>query len=98
MNDKANTKLEPLNGEPYRDRQAGSRVHSRTNWKRRLLFAVLLIETCLVLPKYAHAQFLGIFNSIFSSIQSDIGSSLSQINQIMQQTQKLYQTTVALPR
>ena len=54
-----------------------------------------MIETCFVLPKYAHGQFLSIFDSIFSSIQNDIGSSLSQINQIMQQTQKLYQTTLA---
>lgn len=96
MNDKTNIDHELLlNGEPFRDRQPGSQVHSRTNWKRRLLLAVLLIETCLVLPKYAHAQFFNIFNSIFSSIQNDIGSSLSQINQVMRQTQKLYQTTVA---
>jgi hypothetical protein len=49
---------------------------------------------CFVLPKYAHGQ-LGIFNAIFSSIQNDIGGSLSSINQIVQQTQRLYQTTVA---
>jgi hypothetical protein len=54
-----------------------------------------LIETCFALPKLADGQFLSIFDSIFSSIQNDIGSSLSQVNQIMQQTQKLYQTTLA---
>jgi hypothetical protein len=54
-----------------------------------------MIETCFVLPKFAHGQFLSIFNSIFSSIQNDIGGSLSAINQIAQQVQKLYQTTVA---
>ncbi len=36
-----------------------------------------------------------IFDSIFSSIQNDIGSSLSAINQVVQQMQKLYQTTFA---
>ena len=97
MNDKSNTEHELLlNGEPYRrDPLPGFRVRCHTNWKRRVLSAVLLIEVCLVVPKYAHGQFLGIFNSIFSSIQNDIGSSLSQIDQIMQQTQRLYETTVA---
>jgi hypothetical protein len=60
-----------------------------------MLIGVLVIETCLALPKLAHGQFLGIFSSIFGSIQNDIGSSLSSINQIAQQMQRLYQTTVA---
>jgi hypothetical protein len=47
------------------------------------------------MPKLAHGQFLSIFDSIFSSIQNDIGSSLGSINQVVQQMQKLYQTTVA---
>lgn len=91
MNEKL--KFEPelfLNGEPY-----GTSSRGRGRWKRRLLVVVLLLETCLALPNYAHGQFLNIFDSIFKSIQSDIGSSLSQINQVMQQTQKLYQTTLA---
>ena len=79
----------PYSGEAIRDRRPGAR------WKRRLLIGVLMIETCFVVPKFAHGQFLSIFNSIFSSIQNDIGSSLSAINQIAQQMQKLYQTTVA---
>lgn len=79
-----------LNGQPY-----GFAPRGRSRWKKRFLIIVLLFEICLVLPKYAHGQFLGIFDSIFKSIQSDIGSSLSQINQVMQQTQKLYQTTLA---
>jgi hypothetical protein len=68
---------------------------ARARWKRRLLTGILLIEACFALPKYAQADFLGVFDKIFSSIQSDIGSSLSQINQVVQQVQKLYQTTVA---
>ena len=42
----------------------------------------------------AHAQFLGIFDSIFSSIQNDMGTSLKAILQIKQQVQQLYQTTM----
>ena len=60
-----------------------------------MLVGVLAIETCLVFPKLANGQFLSVFSSIFGSIQNDIGSSLTSINQIAQQMQKLYQTTVA---
>ena len=84
-----------LNGEPYPAPNRPRTSTVRTGWNRRLLVAVLLIETCFVLPKYAHGQFHGVFDSIFSSIQNDIGSSLSSINQVIQQTQKLYQTTLA---
>lgn len=94
-----NNKLQPeptllLNGEPYDANPQGKGLSSRDRWTRRVLLITLLAETCLAVPKYANAQ-LGIFNAIFSSIQTDIGSSLSSVNQIVQQTQKLYQTTVA---
>jgi len=78
-----------LNGEPY----PVARVEPARR-KKPLLIGVLLVEVCFVLPKYAHGQ-LSIFHAIFSSIQNDIGGSLSSINQIVQQTQRLYQTTVA---
>jgi hypothetical protein len=68
---------------------------ARARWQRKLLIGVLVIEACFAVPKYAQADFLSVFDKIFTSIQSDIGSSLSQINQIVQQVQKLYQTTVA---
>ena len=85
-----------LNGEPYtadskRDRRPGTNAR----WKRRVLILVLMIEMCFALPKLAHGQFLSVFDAIFSSIQNDIGSSLRTIDQIAQQMQKLYQTTVA---
>ncbi len=83
-----------LNGEPYDVTSNAEVANSGGPWGRRLLLVALLIEMCLAVPKYADAQ-LGIFNAIFSSIQSDIGSSLSSVNQIVQQTQKLFQTTVA---
>lgn len=62
--------------------------------RRKIIVGViLLVELCLGVPKLAHAQ-LGIFSEIFSSIQSDMGSSLKTINQMVQQLNQLYQTTV----
>lgn len=83
-----------MNGEPY-NVEGKRNPRCGGHWRRRLLACILLIEACVVVPKYANGQFLSVFDSIFSSIQNDIGSSLSQINQVMQQTQKLYQTTLA---
>ena len=96
MNDKPTRTELLLNGVPYTaDARAADAQSFRARWNRRLLVGILLIETASFLPKYAHGQFLSIFDSIFSSIQNDIGSSLSSINQVVQQTQKLYQTTLA---
>jgi len=53
---------------------------ARARWQRKLLIGVLVIEACFAVPKYAQADFLSVFDKIFTSIQSDIGSSLSQIN------------------
>ncbi|MGC2212936.1 MAG: hypothetical protein WA400_13800 [Silvibacterium sp.] len=58
------------------------------------MVAVLVVEACFAVPRLAHSQFLGVFDSIFSSIQSDMGGSLKAINQIKQQVQQLYQTTM----
>ena len=77
------------------DGEYSRKPSARASWRRRLFIGVLLIETCFALPKLADGQFLSIFDSIFSSIQSDIGGSLTAINQVAQQMQKLYQTTVA---
>jgi len=71
------------------------RLASRPRWKRRLGIAVMIMATTFALPTLGYGQFLSVFDSIFSSIQSDIGGSLSSVNQIMQQVTKLYQTTVA---
>ncbi len=64
-------------------------------WKRRLALAVLLLACSFMAPIPGHGQFLGVFNAIFGSIQNDIGTPLSSINQVAQQRQKLYQTTMA---
>ena len=85
-----------LNGLPYagQDTPARNRV-PLSRWKKRLVAAVLATATCLAVPTLGHAQFLSVFDSIFSSIQSDIGGSLKSVNQIMQQVTKLQQTTLA---
>jgi hypothetical protein len=72
---------------------ASPRPSARSRWKKRLMVSVLVVEACFAVPRLAHGQF-GIFNSIFSSIQSDMGGSLKAINQIKQQVQQLYQTTM----
>jgi len=97
MSDKTQSETEfLLNGVAFNaDGGCSRKPSARASWRRSLLIGVLLIETCLALPKLAQGQFLSIFDSIFSSIQSDIGSSLTQVNQVVQQMQKLYQTTVA---
>jgi hypothetical protein len=48
----------------------------------------------MLLPVSAHAGIFDIFSEIFGTIQSDIGSSLKSINQLTQQVQQLYQTTM----
>jgi len=79
----------PLGSEPAEG------LASQPRQKKRSRIALLILATTVALPTLGHAQFLTAFDSIFKSIQSDIGSSLSSVNQIMQQVTKLYQTTIA---
>jgi hypothetical protein len=84
-----------LNGEPIDLTEQSQRPRSiGSRWKRPLLVGGLLIGACLFASKPARALDLDIFQAIFSSIQSDMGSSLKSINQIRQQVQTLYQTTM----
>jgi hypothetical protein len=94
MNEEMKSNEQLLNGVPSPQSET-SRPTSRRRWKKRLGIAALTLATTLALPTLGHGQFLSVFDSLFSSIQSDIGSSLSSVNQIMQQVTKLYQTTVA---
>jgi len=85
-----------LNGEPYNSGSRSDQLQQRgSRWKKRMLIGVLVLESLFALPKLAQGQLLGVFDAIFSSIQNDIGTSLKAINQIAQQMQQLYQTTVA---
>ena len=85
-----------LNGIPFDESVLRTgKIRKLSCWKRRLALALILLAGTLMAPIPGHGQFLGIFNAIFSSIQNDIGTSLSSINQISLQLQKLYQTTIA---
>lgn len=53
-----------------------------------------LIGVSLMLPSPARASIFGVFDSIFGTIQSDMGASLKTINEITKDTQQLYQETV----
>jgi len=96
MNDEPNTTTELLlNGVPYAgEPESAQRAIAHAVWKRRFAVALLVVGSGFAAPTLAHGQFLGVFDSIFSSIQSNMGTSLKEINQISQQIQKLYQTTM----
>lgn len=97
MKEKATAATEKLllNGVPCDDHGVpDSKVTLRSHWKKRLAFGVVTLSACLSVPTLAHAQFSDVFGAIFSSIQNDMGSSLKTINQVTQQVQQLYQTTV----
>ena len=95
MNDnRVTTDPDFVDASSEREMSANPKPSQRARWKRRLMISVLLIEACFAVPRLAHGQFLGLFDSIFSSIQSDMGGSLQAINQLRQQAQQLYQTTL----
>jgi hypothetical protein len=82
-----------LTGEPVTDEPEQS-IRTIHRWKRLLVLGGIAVAGCLAISAPARALGLDVFASIFSSIQSDMGQSLSQINQITQSVQKLYQTTM----
>jgi hypothetical protein len=97
MTDKRNAETEMvlLNGVPCDVRVAlDHQTKARSRWRRYLLAGALAAAACISLPTPASAQFFDVFKEIFGTIQNDMGSPLAAINQISQQTQKLYQTTM----
>ena len=95
MNEETKSNEQILNAVLSAGSESAQRLASRPRTKKRLMIAVLTVASAVALPTLGHAQFLSVFDSVFSSIQNDIGSPLSSVNQIMQQVTKLYQTTVA---
>lgn len=83
-----------LNGIPYtRDAAtSGKQKNRRRRWK--WLTAVSVIAIAMLVPVSAHAGIFDVFSELFGTIQSDIGGSLKSINQLTQQVQQLYQTTM----
>jgi hypothetical protein len=82
-----------LNGVPCTGeaRPTNSAPHRRWKWT---MAASILGGVLFFAPASAHAGIFDIFGEIFGTIQSDIGGSLKAINQIEQQVQQLYQTTM----
>ena len=83
-----------LNGIPYTGDAAasGKQKNRRRRWK--WLTAVSVLTIAMLVPASAHAGIFDVFGELFGTIQSDIGSSLKSINQLTQQVQQLYQTTM----
>ena len=84
-----------LNGVPCEIETALDRRPTlRSRWKRSLLVGAVAAGAWLAASAPAHAQFLDIFQAMFSTIQSDMGGSLQAINQMTGEMQQLYQATV----
>jgi hypothetical protein len=82
-----------LNGVPCKAESRAENIGRRRRWKWAMA-ASFLGGTLLFAPVRAHAGIFDVFGEIFGTIQNDIGSSLKSINQITQQVQQLYQTTM----
>src|SRR5580704_3453339 len=65
--------------------------HNRWKW---MMAGMLALIVALALPSRAHAGILDIFDEIFGTIQNDMGSALSEINQMTHQMQQLSQQTL----
>lgn len=76
------------------DIQAHSKRLVPTSKKTCVVVIVGMISLFVALPTRAHADIFGVFDEIFSTIQSDMGSSLKAINQMTTEVQQLYQETV----
>ena len=84
-----------INGVPcYVSKALDQQTKTGSPGKKWILAGAFALWAAFTIPTTAHAQFGDIFEGIFSSIQSDMGTSLKAINQITQSVQKLYQTTM----
>jgi hypothetical protein len=65
----------------------------RPRWKWAMA-GTLIIAVALALPSPAQSGIFSVFGELFGTIQNDMGSALSAINQGTQETHQLYQQTV----
>ena len=82
-----------LNGVPCTGESGATSGAPHHRWKWTMV-ASILGGVLFFAPASAHAGIFDVFGEIFGTIQSDIGGSLKAINQIEQQVQQLYQTTM----
>jgi hypothetical protein len=82
-----------LNGVPCTGEARPTNGASHRRWKWTMVASII---GCVLFfaPPPAHASIFDVFGELFGTIQSDIGGSLKAINQIEQQVQQLYQTTM----
>lgn len=84
-----------LNSAPYHAGlgSVNGKAARRNRWKL-MIATMLALVVALALPSRAHAGILDIFDEIFGTIQNDMGSALSEINQMTYQMQRLYQQSL----
>jgi hypothetical protein len=70
------------------------KANLRSRWEKCLLVGAAAAGIWFAAPAPAQAQFLDIFQAMFSTIQTDMGGSLQAINQMTGEMQQLYQATV----
>ena len=64
------------------------------NTRRCAAIMAGLVGIAFALPTPANAGIFGVFDSIFGTIQNDMGDSLKTINEMTKEVQQLYQETV----
>jgi hypothetical protein len=84
-----------LNGAPYHADPASEPeiTHRKARW-RWFMAGSLAIAAALAFPSRAHAGIFDVFSELFGTIQNDMGSALSEINQMTQEMQQLHQQVV----
>jgi len=84
-----------LNGAPYQADPAsgpgGTRRMARWRWAGA---GTLIVAVALALPAPAQSGIFSVFSELFGTIQNEMGLALSEINQVTQEVQQLYQQTV----
>jgi len=84
-----------LNGVPYKVEDASALGKQKNRyWRWKWLTTASVLATAMLLPVSAHAGIFDVFSEIFGTIENDIGGALKSINQLTQQVQQLYQTTM----
>ena len=84
-----------LNGAPFHaGLESANRNVAGRNRGKWMMAGMLALAVALALPSPAHAGIFDIFDEIFGTIQNDMGSALSEINQMTHQLQQLYQQTL----
>jgi hypothetical protein len=84
-----------VNDAPFdMEKAVEGKANLRARWEKCLLVGAAAAGIWFAASAPAQAQFLDIFQAMFSTIQTDMGGSLQAINQMTGEMQQLYQATV----